>query len=102
MSVEKEESFPPARPFSRILHRTPGSGKLALSVNKKNIFVVGGSAGALGVVKELVRDLPPDFPGTLFAVTHAAADFPGTWPAYSLGISRGGAIVVCSSNFPPH
>ena len=40
----------------------------------RDIVVVGGSAGSIEAVAELVRGLPPTFAGSLFVVVH----FPGT------------------------
>jgi two-component system chemotaxis response regulator CheB len=37
---------------------------------KRDIFVVGGSAGSSGPLRALCSALPPDFPGTLFVTTH--------------------------------
>src|SRR6266853_3065833 len=39
----------------------------------RDIVVIGGSAGSIEAVIELVRGLPPDFPGSVFVVVH----FPG-------------------------
>jgi two-component system, chemotaxis family, protein-glutamate methylesterase/glutaminase len=40
----------------------------------RDIVVVGGSAGSIESVTEVVRGLPPDFPGSVFVVVH----FPGS------------------------
>ena len=40
----------------------------------RDIVVIGGSAGSIEAVAELVRGLPPDFPGSVFVVVH----FPGS------------------------
>ncbi|MFL5295829.1 MAG: chemotaxis protein CheB [Phenylobacterium sp.] len=41
---------------------------------KRDIFVIGGSAGSGGALKELVSGLPKDFPGSLFITTHLPSD----------------------------
>lgn len=40
----------------------------------RDIIVIGGSAGSIESVAEVVRGLPPDFPGSVFVVVH----FPGS------------------------
>ena len=40
---------------------------------RRDIVVIGGSAGAIEPVSELVRNLPADFPAAIFLVIH----FPG-------------------------
>jgi two-component system, chemotaxis family, protein-glutamate methylesterase/glutaminase len=40
----------------------------------RDIVVVGGSAGSIEVLTELVAGLPPDYPGSIFVVVH----FPGS------------------------
>lgn len=40
---------------------------------KRNIVVIGASAGGVVALKELVRSLPPDFNATIFIVQHIAA-----------------------------
>ena len=41
---------------------------------RRDIVVIGGSAGAIESVSEIVRGLPPDFPAAVFVVVH----FPGS------------------------
>jgi two-component system chemotaxis response regulator CheB len=41
---------------------------------RRDIVVIGGSAGAIESVSEIVRHLPPDFPSAIFVVVH----FPGS------------------------
>jgi two-component system, chemotaxis family, protein-glutamate methylesterase/glutaminase len=48
-------------------------GTLALG----DIVVIGGSAGSLTPLKEILGSLPADFPGSVFVVIHLAQDFPG-------------------------
>jgi two-component system, chemotaxis family, protein-glutamate methylesterase/glutaminase len=44
---------------------------------QRDMVVVGGSAGSLGPLKEILRALPADFPGSILVVIHLAEDFPG-------------------------
>ncbi|MGH9640926.1 MAG: chemotaxis protein CheB [Terriglobales bacterium] len=46
-------------------------------MHAKSIVVVGGSAGALGVLQRIVRELPRDFPAPMFVVLHISPDAPG-------------------------
>jgi len=48
---------------------------------ERDIFVVGGSAGALEALQTLVRQLPADFPGAIFVVLHVASESPSSLPA---------------------
>ena len=48
---------------------------------ERDIFVVGGSAGALEALQILVRQLPADFPGAIFVVLHVASESPSSLPA---------------------
>jgi two-component system chemotaxis response regulator CheB len=41
---------------------------------RRDIIVIGGSAGAIEAVSEVARGLPPDFPAAVFVVVH----FPGS------------------------
>lgn len=43
---------------------------------KKDIIVIGGSAGSSGVLKQLVSDLPDDLPASVFISTHIPAHAP--------------------------
>jgi two-component system, chemotaxis family, protein-glutamate methylesterase/glutaminase len=43
---------------------------------KRDIVVVGGSAGGLEALQQLVSGLPKDFPAALFVVLHSAPDLP--------------------------
>jgi two-component system chemotaxis response regulator CheB len=49
-------------------------------VQIRDIVVIGGSAGALGVLRTLVSGLPPGFPGAIFVVLHTSPDNPGVLP----------------------
>src|SRR5436305_12904180 len=48
---------------------------------ERDIFVVGGSAGALEALQTLVRQLPADFPGAIFVVLHVASECPSSLPS---------------------
>ena len=41
-----------------------------------DIVVVGGSAGALGILQQIVKDLPENFPAAVFVVLHISPDAP--------------------------
>ena len=43
----------------------------------RNIIVIGGSAGALGSLLKIIRDLPPGFPAAILVVIHTAPDNSG-------------------------
>ena len=45
-------------------------------MQRRDIVVIGGSAGSFKPLKEIVSGLPRDFPGTLFVVVHLPPDFP--------------------------
>jgi two-component system chemotaxis response regulator CheB len=44
---------------------------------RRDIAVVGTSAGGVEALRELVRGLPPDYAASLFIVLHVASDSPG-------------------------
>lgn len=44
---------------------------------KKDIIVIGGSAGSLSALRQIVADFPPDLPASIFVVTHVPAASPG-------------------------
>jgi two-component system, chemotaxis family, protein-glutamate methylesterase/glutaminase len=46
----------------------------------RDIIVVGGSAGAVEAMRELVRSFPPHLPAAVFMVLHVSADFPSMLP----------------------
>ncbi|HEU4561778.1 MAG TPA: chemotaxis protein CheB [Longimicrobium sp.] len=50
-------------------------------MDKREIVVIGGSAGAVEAVKELVAALPADFPAALFVVIHFPAHVSSSLPA---------------------
>src|SRR5215207_3120279 len=41
---------------------------------QQDIIAVGGSTGAIPVIRQMLADLPRDFSATLFIVVHVAAD----------------------------
>ncbi len=49
-------------------------------MGKVEVFVVGGSAGALGALQKMAAALPRDFPAAICIVLHVAADSPGLVP----------------------
>jgi two-component system, chemotaxis family, protein-glutamate methylesterase/glutaminase len=55
----------------------------------RDIVVLGGSAGSIEILAELVRDLPPDFPGSLFVVVHFPGSVRSTLPRI---LSRAGPL----------
>ena len=55
-----------------------------------HIIVIGGSAGALGVLLRIVGDFPKNFPASLFLVLHLSPDAPSSLAE----------IVNCNSRLP--
>lgn len=55
----------------------------------RDIVVLGGSAGSIEAVTEVVRGLPPDFPGSLFVVVHFPGSVTSTLPRI---LSRAGPL----------
>ncbi|MBC7849548.1 MAG: chemotaxis protein CheB [Chitinophagaceae bacterium] len=47
---------------------------------KRNIIVIGASAGGFQAIKKLVADLPPSFDASIFIVWHMAANVRGVLP----------------------
>jgi two-component system chemotaxis response regulator CheB len=43
----------------------------------RDIIVIGGSAGALNAIEDLLRDVTPDCPAALFLVIHSGQEAPG-------------------------
>ncbi len=43
----------------------------------KDIIVIGGSAGSIEPIRTVLRNLPADFPGSLFIVIHTSPNSPG-------------------------
>lgn len=48
---------------------------------RRDIVVVGGSAGSLDALTSLLRDLPADLPASVFVVIHTAPEAPRVLPA---------------------
>jgi two-component system chemotaxis response regulator CheB len=49
-------------------------------VIKRDIVVIGASAGGVDALSEIVRGLPPDLPAAIFVVLHIAPHSPGYLP----------------------
>jgi two-component system chemotaxis response regulator CheB len=49
-------------------------------MDKRNIIVIGASAGGFEAIKNIVRDLPTDLDASVFIVWHMAADMKGVLP----------------------
>ncbi len=56
---------------------------------KRDIIVIGASAGGLDALRQLNCDIPPDLPASLFAVLHTSNHSPSRLPEV---ISRGGRL----------
>jgi two-component system chemotaxis response regulator CheB len=59
------------------------------AVQKRDIIVIGGSAGALDPLRTLLAHLLGDLPATLFVVIHIPSDFPSLLPEI---LSRAGPL----------
>ncbi|HYF39715.1 MAG TPA: chemotaxis protein CheB [Gemmatimonadales bacterium] len=55
----------------------------------RDIVVIGGSAGSIEAVTEVVRGLPPEFPGSVFVVVHFPSSVRSTLPRI---LSRAGPL----------
>jgi two-component system chemotaxis response regulator CheB len=55
----------------------------------RDIVAIGASAGGVEALRELVRHLPADFPGSLFVVIHIPSDAPSLLPRI---LSRSGPL----------
>jgi two-component system, chemotaxis family, protein-glutamate methylesterase/glutaminase len=55
----------------------------------RDIVVIGGSAGSIEAVTEVVKNLPPEFPGSVFVVVHFPASVTSTLPRI---LSRAGPL----------
>lgn len=44
---------------------------------RRDIIVIGASAGGIDPIRTILRGLPADFPGSIFVVVHTSADSPG-------------------------
>ena len=57
----------------------------------RDIVVIGGSAGSIEAVTEVVRGLPPEFPGSVFVVVHFPGSVTSTLPRI---LSRAGPLTA--------
>ncbi len=55
----------------------------------RDIVVIGGSAGSLPVLRQLVSELPADFPAAVFVVVHVWSESPSQLPGI---LSRSGPL----------
>lgn len=60
-----------------------------LGLAHRDIVVIGASAGGVEAMKQIVRELPADFPGSVFVVIHIAPTAHSVLPAI---LSRNGAL----------
>lgn len=58
---------------------------------KRDIVVIGGSAGAIAPLKDIVRSLPADFKASVLIVTHLSPDYNGN---LDLLLSRSSSLPV--------
>lgn len=63
----------------------------ALVMGKIELFVVGGSAGALEALQKIAPQLPPGFPAPICLVLHLSPDSPGLIPEI---LTRAGPLQV--------
>ena len=62
---------------------------MAISAVKRDVVVIGGSAGALGPLKCIASVLPEGMPAAVFVVLHLSSDFPSYIPEI---LSRSGLL----------
>ncbi|HEX6741642.1 MAG TPA: chemotaxis protein CheB [Sphingomicrobium sp.] len=48
-----------------------------MTVAKRDIVVIGGSAGSHSVLRQIIADLPADLPASVFIATHVPTNHPG-------------------------
>jgi len=60
--------------------RRPRTGSIIAHTQHRDLTVIGGSAGAIGVLRRLLAGLAPDYPAAIFAVVHLAPDVPSLLP----------------------
>lgn len=58
---------------------------------RHNIIVIGGSAGAIVPLIQLVQGFPCDLPAAVFIVVHTSPNFPNTLPEI---LQRSGSVVL--------
>lgn len=63
-----------------------------------HVVVIGGSAGALRALLEIVRHLPPDFPAAVLVVVHLSPDHPSRLPQLLNGAGPLGARTARSGD----
>ena len=68
-------------------------------MEKRNIIVIGASAGGFGAIKKLVAGLPADMPASIFIVWHMSSDVQGVLP-HVLNKSQTLFAVNASDNEP--
>lgn len=56
---------------------------------RRDIIVIGASAGGIDPIRTILSGLPADFPGSLFVVVHTSPDAPGVLDVI---LSRAGAL----------
>src|SRR5262249_30417431 len=54
-------------------------------VKRRDIVVIGASAGGISALKQLVEGLPKDLPASVFVVVHSSPEGPGTLPSVLSG-----------------
>ena len=62
-----------------------------MATQRRDLVVVGASAGGVEALRELVHGLPRDFDATLFAVLHIAPDSPSILPQI---LARAGVLTA--------
>jgi two-component system, chemotaxis family, protein-glutamate methylesterase/glutaminase len=62
-----------------------------LGSRRRDLVVVGASAGGVEALRELAHGLPPDFDATMFAVLHIAPDSPSILPQI---LTRAGTLTA--------
>lgn len=63
-------------------------------MEKIKAVVIGGSTGAIAVLKSIVAALPPDFAAPVLVTVHLAADFPSCLPEILAGAGKLAAAPV--------
>jgi two-component system chemotaxis response regulator CheB len=65
--------------------------KIGVQMVGRDIVVIGGSAGSIEAVREVVRGLPVDFPAAVFVVVHFPGSVSSTLPRI---LSRAGPLLA--------
>lgn len=50
------------------------------SDSRRNLIVIGGSAGALEALRKLLSELPPDLSAAILVTLHIPTDYPSVLP----------------------